>query len=184
MSRSRSCASGSKFPPVPTRQNSMKPCSRRSASSSHLTARSPTAWSAPARGASSMAASVARAGGKPGAHQADPGQYGAMALAAARPRRVLRDGQHSRIHAPRGRGRHAHPHRARRRRQARQADARDLRRDGGGRLQSLLERPQLHQDGGDRTLFRGRRWLLRRLGYLRPPASRSSHQIWQSRHRP
>ena len=38
------------------------------------------------------------------AHPADSGQYGALALAAARSRAVLRDGQHSRVHAARGRG--------------------------------------------------------------------------------
>ena len=56
----------------------------------------------------------------------------------------------------RGRGGHADPHRARGGRQARQADAGVLRRDGGGRLQSVLERAQLHQERGDRALFLAR----------------------------
>ena len=81
------------------------------------------------------------------------------------------------------RGRHAHPHRARRGRQARQADASDLRRDGGGRLQSLLERAELHQERGDRALYGlWRRLLRRRLGHLGAKASRPAHQIRQPRH--
>ena len=42
---------------------------------------------------------------QPGADQVRAHQHGALALAAARPRRVLRDGQHPRVHAARGRGR-------------------------------------------------------------------------------
>ena len=58
----------------------------------------------------------------------------------------LRHGQHPRIHAARRRGRQGGAPDARRGRQARQADADLLRRDGGDRVQSLLERAELDQD--------------------------------------
>ena len=48
------------------------------------------------------AQSAAPAGGGPGKVQAHPAQHGALALAAERPRAVLRDGQFARVHAPRG----------------------------------------------------------------------------------
>ena len=90
--------------------------------------------------------------GEPRTHQSDPCQHGAVALAAARPRpvyvtvnipefmlRVVEEG--TPIHTT-----------ARRRWQARQADAGDLRRDGGSRLQPLLECPTPSR-WGDRALY-------------------------------
>ena len=75
---------------------------------------------------------------------------------------LLRHGQHPRIHAARRRGRQGGAPDPRRDRQARQADADILRRDGGDRVQSLLERAELDQGAGDRALPAARRRLLRR----------------------
>ena len=72
-------------------------------------------------------AAAGAAGRRRGAHSPDSRQYGALALAPPRSRGVLRDGQHSRVHAARGRRGNTDPHRARGRRQAENADARDLR---------------------------------------------------------
>ena len=71
----------------------------------------------------------------------DPRQHGGVALDAGVARRLLRLGQHPRVHRARHQGRQGDPHRARHRRQARYANAGLLAGHRAGDLPSVLGHP-------------------------------------------
>jgi hypothetical protein len=122
-------------------------------------------------------------------HAQDPHQHGGVALDAGVARRLLRLGQHPRVHPARHQGRQGDPHRARHRRQARYANAGLLAGHGAGDLPPVLGDPRVHQ-AQRRAAEPGARQLPGR-GALQPahPARRARYRsglrrLGQRRHPP